>query len=162
MHRPGHIQRREGLYSPSFCPQLVLIGLDHTTAIMRSNRLNHILLNGEVNFFSYNDKPVDTYSECDPEYPCEENGEHGSVRSPSQSNESSPHVENREPGSRRSTCSSTDVFEDATDSYSFEKTMPNLTVESLFISPYLYEFFESSLPNIVKGCQWILLYRYIN
>ncbi|XP_022871415.1 oxidation resistance protein 1 isoform X2 [Olea europaea var. sylvestris] len=88
----------------------------------------------------------------------EEFGEHVSVRGLSQNNESSPCVENGEPGSRRSTCSSTDVFEDAADSYSFEKTMPNLTVESLFISPDLYEFFDSSLPNIVKGCQWVLIY----
>ncbi|CAA3009219.1 Hypothetical predicted protein [Olea europaea subsp. europaea] len=99
---------------------------------------------------------MDRYSEC--EYPCEENGENGSIRGPSQNNKSSPHLENGEPGSGRSNCSSTDVFEDAADSYSFEKTMPNLTVESLFISPDLYEFFDSSLPNIVKGCQWILLY----
>ncbi|KAL2530273.1 TLD-domain containing nucleolar protein [Forsythia ovata] len=108
--------------------------------------------------FSYKDKPVDRYSECDQEYPCAENRDHGSVWSPSQNKESSTHMENGDPGSGRSTCSSTDVFEDAADSYSFEKTMPNLTVESLFISPDLYEFFESSLPNIVKGCQWILLY----
>lgn len=106
--------------------------------------------------FSYRDKPMDRYSEC--EYSCQENGENGSIRSPSQNNKSSPRFENGEPGSGRSTCSSTDVFEDAADSYSFEETMPNLTVESLFISPDLYEFFDSSLPNIVKGCRWILLY----
>ncbi|CAA3011848.1 Hypothetical predicted protein [Olea europaea subsp. europaea] len=108
--------------------------------------------------FLFKDKPMDRYSKCDIEYPRQEYGKHGSVRGLSQNNESSPWVENGEPGSRRSTCSSTDAFEDAADSYSFEKTMPNLTVESLFISPDLYEFFDSSLPNIVKGCQWILIY----
>lgn len=30
--------------------------------------------------------------------------------------------------------------------------------ESTFISSELYEFLLSSLPNIVKGCQWTLLY----
>lgn len=40
-----------------------------------------------------------------------------------------------------------------------KKPPVNLTTDSTFISPELYEFFESSLPNIVKGCQWVLLYR---
>ena len=31
--------------------------------------------------------------------------------------------------------------------------------ESSFISVPLFEFLESSLPNLVKGCQWILIYR---
>lgn len=52
-----------------------------------------------------------------------------------------------------------DVFEDAAEKFASEKSMPNLTDDSLFISPNLYEFFDSSLPNIVKGCQWTLLYR---
>lgn len=39
-----------------------------------------------------------------------------------------------------------------------EKRVPNLTDDSSFICSDLYEFLESSLPNIVKGCQWILLY----
>ncbi|KAM7485416.1 hypothetical protein LguiA_001425 [Lonicera macranthoides] len=51
-----------------------------------------------------------------------------------------------------------EIFVDATDGHSFEKSMPNLTDDSLFISYDLYEFFQSSLPNIVKGCQWVLLY----
>lgn len=54
MHRPGHTLRRESLpllNFPSFSRQLVLIGLDQTTTIMRSNHLNHIPLNGEVKVF---------------------------------------------------------------------------------------------------------------
>lgn len=38
------------------------------------------------------------------------------------------------------------------------KLIPNLMDQSSFISPDLYEFLQSSLPNIVKGCQWVLLY----
>nr|CAD1836117.1 unnamed protein product [Ananas comosus var. bracteatus] len=33
-----------------------------------------------------------------------------------------------------------------------------LTEKSIFMSGELFEFFQSSLPNIVKGCQWVLLY----
>ncbi|WOL09944.1 hypothetical protein Cni_G18698 [Canna indica] len=33
-----------------------------------------------------------------------------------------------------------------------------LTEKSTFMSADLFEFFESCLPNIVKGCQWILVY----
>ncbi|XP_010533006.1 PREDICTED: oxidation resistance protein 1 isoform X2 [Tarenaya hassleriana] len=38
------------------------------------------------------------------------------------------------------------------------KEMPDLTDETAFISADLYEFLEASLPNIVKGCKWVLLY----
>lgn len=67
--------------------------------------------------------------------------------------------DNGDPSSVRSTDSAHDVFEDAVEKFTFEKSMTNLTDDSLFISPELYEFVESSLPNIVKGCQWTLLYR---
>lgn len=90
----------------------------------------------------------------------EENGEHGSTRSPNHNHESfDGHSEIAEPGSGKSTSSSSDVFEDAATPHTFEKSMPCLADESLFISPDLYLFFEASLPNIVKGCQWVLLYR---
>ncbi|XP_028780941.1 oxidation resistance protein 1 [Neltuma alba] len=62
--------------------------------------------------------------------------------------------------SRRTSCSS-EVFEEANGPQtpnSSKKPRVNLTDESIFISPELYEFFESCLPNIVKGCQWVLLY----
>ncbi|KAJ7979795.1 oxidation resistance protein 1-like [Quillaja saponaria] len=59
--------------------------------------------------------------------------------------------------SRRST-SSSEVFEEASEQHSPRKPLPNLTNDSIFISADLYEFLESSLPNIVKGCQWVLLY----
>lgn len=62
---------------------------------------------------------------------------------------------------RSTTCS--DVFEDTISSIrppiSKEKSMPNLKDDSSFISSELYEFLQSSLPNLVKGCQWALLYR---
>lgn len=55
--------------------------------------------------------------------------------------------------------SSSEVYEEATDQHSPQKPPPNLLDDSVFISADLYEFFLSSLPNIVKGCQWVLLYR---
>ncbi|KAJ6719356.1 TLD-DOMAIN CONTAINING NUCLEOLAR PROTEIN [Salix purpurea] len=39
-----------------------------------------------------------------------------------------------------------------------ESLFPVSMDESTFISSELYEFLLSSLPNIVKGCQWTLLY----
>lgn len=39
------------------------------------------------------------------------------------------------------------------------KYLSYLTEKSTFVSSDLFEFFQSCLPNIVKGCQWILLYR---
>ncbi|KAK7268709.1 hypothetical protein RIF29_21415 [Crotalaria pallida] len=62
--------------------------------------------------------------------------------------------------SRRSS-SSSEVFEEANEQQTpktSKKTLLNLTDDSTFISPELYEFFESCLPNIVKGRQWVLLY----
>lgn len=51
-------------------------------------------------------------------------------------------------------------FEEATTNrQSPHKTLSYLMDESVFISTDLYEFLLSSLPNIVKGCQWMLLYR---
>ncbi|KAI4318163.1 hypothetical protein L6164_025966 [Bauhinia variegata] len=57
--------------------------------------------------------------------------------------------------------SSSEVFEEANGQYNPNtprKPAINLTDDSSFISPELYEFLESSLPNIVKGCQWVLMY----
>ncbi|KAL7118822.1 hypothetical protein ACP275_02G025100 [Erythranthe tilingii] len=94
--------------------------------------------------FSLKDKPLDRYAECDNGYETKEN--------------ITSHEENKEPGSGTSTSSSSDVFEDFASPHSFEKSMPSQVEESVFISPDLYQFFEASLPNIVKGCQWVLLY----
>ena len=70
-------------------------------------------------------------------------------------------INNEDQAPRRSSCSS-EIFEDASGRLTpiTPKTSPfNFTDDSFFISPDLYEFLESSLPNIVKGCQWTLLYR---
>ncbi|XP_027165750.1 uncharacterized protein LOC113765706 [Coffea eugenioides] len=118
--------------------------------------------------FSFKDRPLDRHSEPYNEYGNsgslsvhEENGNHVSIRKLDfQKKEySDTHIENGEPGSGRSTTScGSDIFEDATCPNSFQRSLSNLTDDSVFISPDLYEFFESSLPNIVKGCQWTLLY----
>lgn len=56
------------------------------------------------------------------------------------------------------TSSDSDLFEEANDQTP-RKPFSCLMDESTFISSELYEFLLSSLPNIVKGCQWTLLYR---
>ncbi|KAM7261523.1 hypothetical protein ACFE04_008890 [Oxalis oulophora] len=61
-----------------------------------------------------------------------------------------------DPSDRKS--SDSDVFEEAIDHETPRKPLPNLADDSVFVSSDLYEFLESSLPNIVKGCQWVLLY----
>ncbi|KAJ6420963.1 hypothetical protein OIU84_028359 [Salix udensis] len=55
------------------------------------------------------------------------------------------------------TSSDSDLFEEANDQTP-RKPFSCLLDESTFISSELYEFLLSSLPNIVKGCQWTLLY----
>lgn len=61
-------------------------------------------------------------------------------------------------GTRGST-SSSEAYEEATDQQSPQKPPQNLMDDSVFINADLYEFLHSSIPNIVKGCQWVLLYR---
>lgn len=60
--------------------------------------------------------------------------------------------------SGRST-SSSDVFEEATCQPSPEKSVTNLAIDSVLISTVTYDFLQQCLPNIVKGRQWIMLYR---
>lgn len=117
--------------------------------------------------FSWCDRPLERYAECDDhneykEMPNDhmEEGETGFVVSSiGVLNESfyTPRC-NGEPNSARSVASGFEPFEDAPDGDSLEQSMPNLIDDSVFISPDLYHFFQSSLPNIVKGCQWTLLY----
>lgn len=101
------------------------------------------------------------YEECDHE--CENKGtpnSHGAGQE--QGTGRSAECENKgaDLDSGRST-SSSDTFEDATESHNVERSMPYLTEGSSFITLDLYEFLLSSLPNIVKGCQWVLLYSTI-
>jgi len=37
-------------------------------------------------------------------------------------------------------------------------TLHYLTEKSMFVSPKLFAFFDSSLPGTLKGCHWVLLY----
>ncbi|KAL6546042.1 hypothetical protein OROGR_009916 [Orobanche gracilis] len=103
--------------------------------------------------FSCKDRPLDM--EHNDEHETEENtGFHEENGKPV-----GGHVENGEPGSGTSTSNSSDVFEDVSTTHTLEKSCPRLLDESLFVSRDLYQFFEASLPNIVKGCEWVLLYR---
>ncbi|MBA0701754.1 hypothetical protein Goari_020405, partial [Gossypium aridum] len=54
--------------------------------------------------------------------------------------------------------SDSDEFHEAGEQLSPVKGSLNLLDESVFINCELFEFLGSSLPNIVKGCQWVLLY----
>ncbi|KAM7258116.1 hypothetical protein ACFE04_013857 [Oxalis oulophora] len=58
-----------------------------------------------------------------------------------------------DPSTRSSTDS--DEFEEAINETP-RKLLPNLANDSAFISLELYDFLESSIPNIVKGRQWVL------
>ncbi|KAJ4827966.1 hypothetical protein Tsubulata_009496 [Turnera subulata] len=58
----------------------------------------------------------------------------------------------------RSNGTESDIFGEARDQRSPLQPLPDLMDESSFISFELYEFLKSSIPNIVKGCQWVLMY----
>ncbi|KAG6593813.1 Oxidation resistance protein 1, partial [Cucurbita argyrosperma subsp. sororia] len=62
-----------------------------------------------------------------------------------------------DPAFGRSTCSSK-VFEEAMEQPTPRNLISDLTDTSAFISADLFEFLGCCLPNIVKGCKWILLY----
>ncbi|CAK9329228.1 unnamed protein product [Citrullus colocynthis] len=59
--------------------------------------------------------------------------------------------------SRKST-SSSDGFEEAMERSTPRNPLSNLMDESAFITSDLYEFLVCCLPNIVRGCKWVLLY----
>ncbi|KAG4185399.1 hypothetical protein ERO13_A09G227500v2 [Gossypium hirsutum] len=69
----------------------------------------------------------------------------------------SPRGEDKDRTSERRS-SDSDEFLDTREQRSSIKPPLNLSDESVFITCDLYEFLVSSLPNIVKGCQWVLLY----
>ncbi|KAF5205537.1 oxidation resistance protein [Thalictrum thalictroides] len=48
--------------------------------------------------------------------------------------------------------------EKASTSHTSANCVPQLMDQSSFITVELYDFLQSSLPNIVKGCQWVMLY----
>ncbi|XP_027365433.1 oxidation resistance protein 1-like isoform X2 [Abrus precatorius] len=96
--------------------------------------------------FEYQDIPMDNYVDC--------SSMCNSIDLLKDDNINEVHT------SRRSS-SSSEVFEEANEQQTpntSKKSSLNLTDDSVFISPELYEFFESCLPNIVKGRQWVLLY----
>ncbi|KAK7278517.1 hypothetical protein RJT34_23547 [Clitoria ternatea] len=96
--------------------------------------------------FDYQDVPSENYSDCIPMSNSLDSLKDDSI--------------NEDHTSRRSS-SSSEVFEEANDQQipnTSKKFALNLADDSTFISPELYEFFESCLPNIVKGRQWVLLY----
>ncbi|EPS69996.1 hypothetical protein M569_04766, partial [Genlisea aurea] len=101
---------------------------------------------------SWKDKPLERVQHFDNGYDVIR--EHNSPRVPN-SNQGSigNHLEAGETSFAGSTSNC-----DARTPCSSKKSICSLTSESIFITPDLYQFFEASLPNIVKGCQWVLLY----
>ncbi|KAA3454503.1 oxidation resistance protein 1-like [Gossypium australe] len=69
----------------------------------------------------------------------------------------SPRGEDKDCTSERRSSDSYE-FQDTREQRSSIKPPLNLSDKSVFITCDLYEFLVSSLPNIVKGCQWMLLY----
>ncbi|KAL6191973.1 hypothetical protein ACLB2K_038361 [Fragaria x ananassa] len=89
------------------------------------------------------DETLDTYEDC---HSSRENGVTENDR------------ENDDDHASIGSTSGSEVFEEATLQSSSEKQLAYLMDDSVFISSDLHEFLLSSLPNIVKGCQWALLY----
>ncbi|XP_024984364.1 TLD domain-containing protein 2 isoform X2 [Cynara cardunculus var. scolymus] len=104
---------------------------------------------------SWQHEPLNTHDEFDDEAdPHERNGEQSCLKGIKCDNRETPNTreDNGDQGSGRST-SSSEAFEDAPEPNTPMKAVIDLSLDSLFISPELYHFFQSSLPNIVKGCR---------
>ncbi|KAF5736713.1 hypothetical protein HS088_TW14G00863 [Tripterygium wilfordii] len=69
-----------------------------------------------------------------------------------------PPCDNHEECNSQRSSNNSDVFEEANEQQSPQKSLPDLTDDSAFISQDLYEFLKLSLPNIVMGRRWVLLY----
>ncbi|KAB2625600.1 TLD domain-containing protein 2-like [Pyrus ussuriensis x Pyrus communis] len=126
-----------GKYLPSYfsCPS---VGFGGSTS---NKHQSTIVSNGD---FESQDESVHRYVEC---------------RSPPGENkETENNCENDDDRASGGSTSGSEVFEEAADQQSLQKQLPLLMDDSVFISPDLHEFLLSSLPNIVKGCQWVLLY----
>lgn len=99
--------------------------------------------------FEYQDVPSDKYVDCDP-----------AACNSTDLTKDEMINEDRTSTRNSSSCSS-EVYEEANGHTpnNLKRSPINLSDDSTFISPELHEFFESCLPNIVKGRQWVLLYR---
>ncbi|PKU84998.1 oxidation resistance protein 1 [Dendrobium catenatum] len=51
-----------------------------------------------------------------------------------------------------------ETTEESSSSKASSVLIPHLTEKSTFVTADLFDFLHSCLPNIVKGCQWVLLY----
>nr|XP_043610500.1 TLD domain-containing protein 2 [Erigeron canadensis] len=110
--------------------------------------------------YSWQQIPLDTYDEGDNEFdPCKQNGSQSSSKSMICDNGevSNTREENGDQGSVESSGSS-EMFVDAAEPNTPMRAVIDFNLDSFFISPELYQFLQSSIPNIVKGCRWVLLY----
>lgn len=112
--------------------------------------------------YDQQNEQLDIFEECITSSPVKQNCP---VNKNKQGNPVSENKQPVSPNNEYKDCASanssgdSDVFVQANDLSGPSKLLSNLNDGSSFITPELYEFLQSSLPNIVKGCQWILLYR---
>lgn len=99
----------------------------------------------KMNSFSLKDKPLDVSTEST---------DSRTETESDSADESSKENQNHVPESNCNGCHGVE----ASTSLDSGQFLSCLTEKSTFISEELFEFLQSSLPNIVKGCKWILLY----
>lgn len=97
----------------------------------------------KMNSFSLKNKPLDVSTDSRTETESDS------------ADESPKENKNHVPQSNSNGCHGVE----APTSYDSRQVLSCLTEKSTFISEDLFEFLRSCLPNIVKGCKWILLYR---
>ncbi|XP_048334255.2 uncharacterized protein LOC107422805 [Ziziphus jujuba] len=128
------------------------IGFDGSRSDKHQNELKPVKsLHGgykKINF-ECQDEPLDEYVACSPAFQEKE----------AKNNKEKDDINGDQAcGGTRGSTSSSEAYEEATDQQSPQKPPQNLMDDSVFINAELYEFLHSSIPNIVKGCQWVLLY----
>ncbi|XP_071690371.1 uncharacterized protein [Rutidosis leptorrhynchoides] len=106
--------------------------------------------------YSWQQIPVDTYDDAnDDSDPLEQRFEQESVKNREVSN---TRGDNKDQVSVGRSSSSSEVSDDVSEPNTSMNATIDHTIDSSFIFPELYQCLQSSIPNIVKGCRWVLLY----
>lgn len=110
---------------------------------------------------SWQHMPLDTYDEDEEEdesNPHEQNGHQSQTSIKTENTEvSNVREENGDQGSSSRSTSSSES-EETIEPNTPMKAIIDFNLDSFFVNQDLYQFFQSSLPNIVKGCRWVNLY----
>lgn len=108
----------------------------------------------KANSFAWKDKPLDCSSDSRTDTESDD--------TPRKSKEDTDQVSERKVNGSilvaEAKVNGTSGVAKASTSHASEEFLSCLTDESSFISANLFEFLYSSIPNIVKGCKWVLLY----